>query len=142
MNQSDARFEPMKERFLTVSDDKIRELESRLKAPLPKAYVAFLSQYGGCGFSGKANVSFGDRKLPIFTFLDEEKRFSNLVIYEDLTAESKLAIADDMAGNPYVLDALTGSVYFIDFSVNPPVGTKVAESFDKFLGSIEVQPYE
>jgi hypothetical protein len=87
-------------------------------------------------------VKCDDGKLPIFTFFGEKKLQSKAEYYDDLTAESKLAIADDMAGNPYVLDALTGSVYFLDFSVNPPKGIRVAKSFDKFLALIEVEPYQ
>jgi len=142
MNSLDSRFEPIHEQFQPVGIEKVRELEAMLGVPLPKAYVTFLSLYGGCGFSGDAYVTFSDRKLPIFTFLDDRKLLSTLEVYPDLTAEGKLSIADDMAGNPYVLDAATGKVFFIDFSVNPPVGTKIAASFDEFLASIEVQPFE
>jgi hypothetical protein len=142
MNPSDSRFEPIHEQFRSVGADKIRELEAKLKTLLPKEYVTFLSRYGGCGFSGDAYATLGARKLPIFTFFDDQKILSKLEVFSDLTAESKFSIADDMAGNPYVLDALTGKVFFIDFSVNPPVGTKVAGSFDEFLASIEVQPFE
>ncbi len=141
MNPSDSRFEPIHEQFHPVGTEKIRELEVKLRASLPKGFVAFLSRYGGCGFSGDASVSFGGRKLPIFTFFDDRKLVSKLEVYADLTAESKLSIADDMAGNAYILDALSGKVFFIDFSVNPPIGTKVAGSFDEFLGLIEVKPF-
>src|SRR5262249_19049648 len=136
------RFEPINDRFIPVSDESIRELEAKLKSTFPKAYVAFLNQYGECGFFGDANVSFDDGKLPILTLFGEKKLLSKLHVYEDLAAEGKFAIADDMSGNPYVLDLQTGSVHFIDFSVNPPVGIRVAPSFETFLGSIEVQPYE
>lgn len=117
-------------------------MEAKLKAPLPKQYVTFVTRYGGCGFSGDAKVSIGGRKIPILVFFDDKKLLSKLEIYLDLTAEGKFSIAADMAGNPYVLDALTENVFFIDFTVNPPVGTRVAASFDEFLASIEVQPFD
>lgn len=142
MNHLDSRFEPIHEQFRPIGIEKVRELEARLKVPLPKGYVAFLSLYGGCGFSGDAYVTFNGRKLPILTFFDDRTLFSNLEVYPDLTAESKFSVADDMAGNPYVLDATTGKVFFIDFSVNPPLGIKIAASFDEFLAAIEVQPFE
>ena len=142
MNLSDSRFDPIHERFVPVGTEKVLELEAKLKAPLPKEYVVFLAHYGGCGFSGDANVSVDGRKLPIFTFFDEHKLLERLDMYSDLTAVGKIAFADDMAGNPYVLDAATGKVFYIDFSVNPPVGTRVATSFNTFLDSIEVQPFD
>jgi hypothetical protein len=139
MNLVDPRFEPIREEFHPVKMETIRQLEAILNAPLPKEYVAFVARWGGCGFSGDANVAFGARKLPIFTFFDDRTLLANLVLYSDLTADSKLSIADDMAGNQYVLDVLTGKVYFLDFSVNPPVGIEVANSFNEFLASIDVQ---
>lgn len=142
MSPTDSRFEPIQEHFRPVSAARVSELEAKLSAQLPKEYVAFLSHYGGCGFSGDANVPVGGRKFPIFTFFDDEKLLSKLDAYSDLTAESKIGIADDMAGNLYVLDALTGKVFFIDYTVIPPVGARVAATFDEFLSSIEVQPTE
>jgi len=141
MNPADLRFEPIQDRFRPLSAERIQELEVRLKSTLPTAYVDFLSHYGGCGFSGDANVSSDRGRFPIFTFFDGQKLLSKLGFYEDLAAEGKLAIADDMAGNVYVLDASAGTLYFLDFSTNPPMGTKVADSFDKFLVSITVEPY-
>ena len=141
MSPSDSRFEPIQEQCQPIGAEKIRELEAKLHAPLPKEYIAFISYYGGCGFSGDASVIVGGRKMPIFSFFDDQKLLSKLEVYTDLTAESKFSFADDMAGNPYVLDALTGKVFFIDFCVSPPAGTKVAPSFDEFLISIDVQPF-
>jgi hypothetical protein len=122
MNTSDSRFEPIHDQFQPVGVETIRELEAKLNTSLPKAYINFLSRYGGCGFSGDANVRCGGSQLPIFTFFGGEKLLSNLRIYDDLAAERKFSFADDMFGNPYVLDASTGLLFFIDFTVNPPVG--------------------
>ena len=78
--------------------------------------------------------------------LDEWKAFSDVIssFWGEVIERTEVgtSIADDMAGNPYVLDALTGKVFFIDFSANPPIGTKVAASFDEFLASIDVQPFQ
>jgi hypothetical protein len=141
MSHADSRFEPIHDRFRPISLERIQEVETKLRASLPRAYVDFLSRYGGCGFSGDANVVFEGGRFPVFTFFDDQKLLSKLAFYEDLAAESKLAIADDMEGNIYVLDALAGPVHFLDFSVNPPVGTKVAETFERFLASIKVEPF-
>lgn len=142
MDNVDSRFEPIHEQFHPVGVEKIRELEERAKNSLPREYVDFLSCYGGCGFSGDAEVSSNGQKLPIFTFFDGEKLLAKLDVYSDLTAEGKITFADDMYGNPFVLDTSTGKVFFIDFTVNPPVGKKVTDSFSIFLASIEVQPFE
>ena len=139
---TDSRFEPIHQQFQPVEELAVRQLETRINAKLPKEYVTFVSQYGGCGFSGDANVRVNGGSLPIFTFFDEKKLIKNLDAYSDLTTEGKFTFADDMAGNPYVLDAATEVVYFIDFSVNPPLGKRVAGSFKEFLASIEVQPFE
>jgi SMI1 / KNR4 family (SUKH-1) len=120
--------------------EKVRELESQLGVPLPDAYVEFLSQCGGCWLAGNAMVMLpGGGILPIDVFFDEKRLFANLVVYEDLSADFSLAIARDGFGNPYVLHALFGSIFYLDFAVNPPEATQVADSFDKFLASIE--PY-
>lgn len=140
MKQPDPRFEPIHKQFCPVVVQKIREVEAKLRARLPTAYVEFLLQYGGCGFAGDANVYFDKGSLPIFTFFDDQKLLSRLDFYEDLTAECKMAIADDMAGNTFVLDASAGSVHFLDYSINPPVGTAVAKTFDSFLEAIRVKP--
>ena len=142
MNTVDSRFEPIHRQFHPVDVEKIRELEQRMKTSLPREYVDFLSNYGGCGFSGDAEVSGNDQRIPIFTFFDGEKLLAKLDVYSDLTAEGKITFADDMYGNPFVLDMSTGKVFFLDFTVNPPVGKKVTDSFSVFLASIEVQPFE
>jgi hypothetical protein len=138
MIQPDLRFKSTD----PVSLETIRELESRIKAPLPKAYSDFLAGHGGCLLSGDATVNCACVPLPIFKFLGGRQLKSNLEVYDDLTAESKITIAIDMAGNPYVLDALTGTIHFLDFSVNPPNGARVAGSFEEFLAIIHVEPYK
>ena len=140
MNPPDSRFEPIHEQFQPVSIEKIQELELKLSAKLPEPYINFLMHYGGCGFSGFACAYFRGRRLPIAKFFDFEKLFSNLMYYDDLTADKKLAIANDFEGNIYVLDCSTSSVYYLDFTVNPPVGFLVETTFDRFLQSIQVEP--
>ena len=142
MSTLDLRFEPINEQFDPVEVEKIRQLERKIKTSLPKEYVNFISCYGGCGFSGNAKVRGNGQWQSIFTFFDGEKLLAKLDIYSDLTAEGKVTFADDMYGNPFVLDTLTGQVFFIDFTVNPPIGRKVTDSFSVFLASIQVHPFE
>lgn len=142
MNASDSRFEPIDAQFRPITIEEIRELEQKVHSSLPTEFVDFLSRHGGCGFSGDAKVVCHGQSLPIFTFFDNQKLLSKLEVYSDLAVEGRIGIADDLFGNPFVLDVSTGKVYFIDFTTNPPVGKKVADSFSKFLASIEVQPFE
>jgi hypothetical protein len=109
---------------------------------LPKAYTEFLSLYGGCGFAGEANVHCKYGTFPIFTLFDFDKLIANLESYEDLAVDAKVPIGDDMASNLYVLSPVSGAVHFIDFSANPPIATTVAESFEEFVTSISVKPYD
>jgi hypothetical protein len=142
MNQTDSRFVPENEHFLPVRADTLSEIESKIGATLPPEYVLFVTTYGGCGFSGNGVVICNNGEFPIFSFFDDKRLISKILWYEDLTREKKFAIADDMMGNPYILDALNGCVYFLEFCSNPPIGTEIAKDFTNFLMSIRVEPYE
>jgi hypothetical protein len=141
MNYPDSRLEPIRGQFRPVEAEARRELVAKLNTPLPDDYISFLTQYGGCGFAGEASIKLKDKTLLIFIFFDAEQLLTAIEDYADLAEDGKLAIAADMAGNPYVLDAQAGQVFFLDFTRNPPVGQKVAASFGEFLQSITVQPF-
>ena len=79
----------------------IREMELRQFTPRTiESYVAAI-----------VGLAKFHQRSPDQLQLDEQKLLAKLDVYSDLTAEGKIAFADDMAGNPYVLDAVTGKVH-------------------------------
>lgn len=126
--------------FQPVSLADIAEIELKLARKLPKDYVEFLQKYGRCGFSEDAVAG----PSILLGFLgggrDSGSLLSSIDFYKDLTADGKLVIADDMMGNPYVLDPLTGTTSYIDFTSSGPIGHHLATSFSDFLEKIEIEP--
>ena len=145
MHIGDPRFEPIDEDFVPLTDEDLSAIEAAVEAELPVDYSRFLRSFGGCGFAGEASVIRPEEgPLPIFTFfgagIESRGILGVLRLHPDLAQDHKLPIADDMAGNLYILDPATSRVYFVDFAGGVARASQVAPSFTSFLEMISVTP--
>lgn len=129
-----------------LSPQQISELETSLGSKLPDDYREFLQTYGRCGFDGAAEVRLSATEAAsVFMFFGapEEGRSDDLFWHLNTSGGNlpagSLTVGDDEFGNPYVLDAKTGNVSFIDHEFRGGE-THIAGSFFDFLQRIEIVP--
>jgi hypothetical protein len=109
--------------FRPLSPQQTSELETHLRSKLPADYREFLLTFGRCGFDALAEVRASATEASsvlMFFGAPEEGRSDDLFWHLDTSSDhlpaGSLVIGDDEFGNPYVLDAKTGKVSYIDYA--------------------------
>jgi hypothetical protein len=144
--QSQPHLKPIFSEFHKATDLEIRELEAVMRGSLPVQVVRFLRSCGGAGFAGQASVMAADgTSCGVFTIFracgPSGSVMNDLAAHPDFAARSLLPVADDLSNNRYVVEMVTGKVYFIEYAHGQSCHHEVAESFDDFMSSIRVIPW-
>lgn len=141
------RLTPIAGAFRPMSNEQADQLEAVLGTELPADYRAFVQHYGRCGLDGDVDiVPLEGPHLSILKFFGAPQPgraddvFWHLETLRDELPTNCFAIGDDGFGNPFVLDALSGRVVFLDHDLGFREPRAVAPTFSDFLRRIVVTP--
>ena len=147
MGAAEAYIEPVTDRFTPATLAEIERIEQLMGARLPKFYADFLRKFGPCMFHGHATIADREgERYEVHTLFgalgdDVHSVEYNLQRHPEYRRGGFVPIADDRRGNRYLMDVRRdGAIHFMDQDVHHVRGYRIAESFEDFLGRIEVQP--
>jgi hypothetical protein len=108
----------------------------------PSLLVTLLTRFGRCSFAGIGVVSAHGREFDMFGGRRDGhcSILEDWLFHPDYQTEKLIPIADDMFNNRYVWDTTSGKVLFIDYSHRHGEETVIGESFEDFLGKVDVVP--
>ena len=116
------------------SSDELAAIESALGVPLPVAYRAFVSKFGGAFVGGFVN---GLSIMAFFKAGNDNGILRKLLVLPDLNEIGALPFAGCELGNLFVLRA-DGAVYYIDYWGGRTTAERVSDNFADFLERIVI----
>lgn len=137
-------LEPVGEAFLRASEDELMAIEATVGVSLPGAFKDFLRNYGAStARNGDLVVSAESGDKLLFVFFDAKRVLDDIRTHDDFAAEAIIPFADDMFNNRFVIDGKGAwSVHFICWERGVARATRLAPTFDDFLGRLGLRSFD